>query len=111
MITDQVFAQNDGKLILQQKRRFGMRFRERVQTSLVLSKTDIQTLFYTKNVVLPQDLEKVITNQVLTQNDEKRILHQKRRSGMRFRERVQSLLVLSKNDLQTYFTLKRWFWH
>ena len=58
MITNQVLAQNDGKRILLQKRRFGMRFRERVQTLLVLSKNDVQTLFYTKNVLLAQDLEK-----------------------------------------------------
>ena len=32
--------------------------------------------------------ERVITNQVFTQNDGRRILHQKRRFGMRFRERV-----------------------
>ena len=35
-----------------------MRFRERVQTLLVLSKNDVPTLFYTINVLLAQDLEK-----------------------------------------------------
>ena len=57
------------KRILHQKRRFGMKFREAMQNLPVLSKNDVQTLFYTKNVVLAQDLEKVITNQVLAQND------------------------------------------
>ena len=57
-MTNQVLTQNDGKRILDQKRRFGMRFRERVQTLLVVSKIDVETLFYTKNVVWAQDLEK-----------------------------------------------------
>ena len=109
MITNQFFAQNDGKRISHQKRRFGMTFRETEQNLLVLSKNDVQTLFYTKNVVLAQDLEKVITNQVLTQNDGKRLWHQKRRFGMRFRERVQSLLVSSKNVLQTHFAQRPTF--
>ena len=53
----------------------------------------------------------MITNQVLAQNDGKRILHQKRRFGMRFRERVQNLLVLAKIDVETHFTLKTLFWN
>ena len=58
MITNQVLTEDDGKRVLHQKRRFGMRFRERVQTLLVLSKNDVQRLFYTKNVALSLDLEK-----------------------------------------------------
>ena len=58
MITNQVLTQDDGNRVLHQKRRFGMRFRERVQSLLVLSKNDLQMLFYTKNVVLALDLEK-----------------------------------------------------
>ena len=53
----------------------------------------------------------MIPERVLAQNDGERILHQKRRFGMRFRERVQTLLVLSKNDLQTHFAQNRPFWH
>ena len=61
MITNNVLTQNEGKVILQQKRRFGTRFRE-----------------------------KGITNQVLTQNVAKRILYQTSRFCMRIRERVQT---------------------
>ena len=52
----------------------------------------------------------MITNKLLAQNDGKRILHQKRRFGMRFRQRVQNLLVLSTIDVKTHFTLKALFW-
>ena len=53
----------------------------------------------------------MITIPVLTQNDGKRLFHEKRRFGMRFRQRVQILLVLSKIDLETHFTVKTLFWH
>ena len=73
---------------------------------------DVQTLFYTKTRSFGTRFrEKVITIPVLTQNDGKRLLHQKRRFGMRFREKVQNLLVLSKIDLETHFTVKTLFWH
>ena len=74
MITNKVLTQNDGKVILHQKRRFGTRFRE-----------------------------KVITNQVLTQNVAKRILYQKGRFGMRIRERVLSKPVFAEKMMQNTF--------
>ena len=59
----------------------------------------IQNVFCTKNVGFGTRFRQtVITNPVLTENDAKRILHQKRRFGSKFRETVKSNAVLTQNE-------------
>ena len=72
----------------------------------------MQNAFCSRNVILALDFgETVEIKTVLSQNDAKRIWQQKRRFGIRFSERVQSLQDLSKKYVQIHFPLKRSFWH
>ena len=53
----------------------------------------------------------VISNPVLTQNEAKRNLSQKRGFATRFRETVITNPVLTQNDSKTHFEPKTSFWH
>ena len=98
-----VLTQKDEKCILYQnvllheKGCFGTRFRETMITNSVLTQNDAKRTLSQKRP-FRRVRETVITNPVLTQNDAKRTVIQKRRFGTRIRETVITNPVLTQND-------------
>ena len=84
---------------MHEKRRFGTRFRETVITNTLLTQNHAK-------VILDQKYPKIQANPILTQNVLRRILHEKRRFGTRFRETVITNTLLTQNHAKVILDQK-----